>query len=80
MSNITFSFVARSCNRLMVGKTYWKSVVLPSVIIGNSVAILKRDRLLILQWIENSIWRQILGGWKLGCCGGSERESCMLYF
>ena len=31
MSNLTFSVIARSCDRLRMGKTFWKSVVLPSV-------------------------------------------------
>ena len=27
MANMTFSVVYRSCNRVLIGKTYWKSVL-----------------------------------------------------
>ena len=28
MTNLTYSVIARSCNKVLIGKTYWKSVVL----------------------------------------------------
>ena len=31
MANMTYSVVHRSCNKLMIGKTHWKSVVMPAV-------------------------------------------------
>ena len=84
MANMTFSIIARSCNRLMVGETYWKSVVLPSVLIGNSVVVWKRDELSKLQCIENSVWRQVLGApsyvavealrGEVGCSTSEERD------
>ena len=27
MANITFSVIARSCNKMIISKTYWKSVI-----------------------------------------------------
>ena len=32
MTNLTYSVIARSCNKVLIGKTYWKSVVLPSIL------------------------------------------------
>ena len=37
MANMTYSVVHRLCNKLMIGKTYWASVVLPSVLFASSV-------------------------------------------
>ena len=31
-SNLTYSVVQKSCNNVLVGKAYWKSIVLPSMI------------------------------------------------
>ena len=31
MENITYSVIEKSCNKLLIGKTIWKSIVLPSL-------------------------------------------------
>ena len=31
MANLTFSVISKSCNKLLIGKTYWKNVMQPSV-------------------------------------------------
>ena len=61
MSNIAFSVVARSCNKILIGKTYWKSVVLPSVLTGGAVVEWNKTELEKLQRIENKVWRHVLG-------------------
>ena len=61
MTNMTFSVMARSCNKMMIGKTFWKSVVLPGVFVGNAVLIWTEEEKQRLQRIENSVWRQLLG-------------------
>ena len=61
MANLTYSVIARSCNRLLIGKTYWKSVVLPSVLYASSVVTWDKGGLRTLQRIENNVWRHILG-------------------
>ena len=33
MSNITYSIIAKSCNKVLIGKTYWKCIALPSIFI-----------------------------------------------
>ena len=32
LSNMTYSVIEKSCNKLVIGKTYWKSVVVPSIL------------------------------------------------
>ena len=61
MANITFSVIHKSCNKLLVGKTYWKNVVLPSLLHGNSVIIWNVAEMEKLQRSENAVWRAILG-------------------
>ena len=39
MANITFSVIARSCNKMIIGKTYWKSVVQPRVLSAAAVVV-----------------------------------------
>ena len=29
MANITYSVIEKSCNQLLIGKTFWKSIALP---------------------------------------------------
>ena len=62
--NLTYSVISKSCNRLMMGKTYWKGVVIPSVMYGaglmNSGVELEGK----MQGIENGVYRRILGGRK----------------
>ena len=36
-ANMTYSIIAKSCHKLMIGKTYWKSVCLPSILYGASI-------------------------------------------
>ena len=39
MANLTFSIIARSCNKMVIGKTYWKSVVQPRVLSATAVMV-----------------------------------------
>ena len=39
MANLAFSVVYRSCDRLPIGKTYWKRVVQPRVLSASSVVV-----------------------------------------
>lgn len=36
LANLTYSIISQSCNKILIGKTYWKSVVLPSVLFGST--------------------------------------------
>jgi len=59
MSNIAYSVMSRACNRLIIGKTYWKSVVLPSVLNSNQVIAWSKTEKERLQRIENKVWRKV---------------------
>ena len=53
--------IERSCNKLLIGKTFWKSIFLPSVLYGTNIINLTEDNINELQKIENSVYRSILG-------------------
>ena len=61
LANMTCSVVQRACDRLVIGKVYWKHVVVPSLLIGGGVVTWKKNELDQLQRIENGVWRMILG-------------------
>ena len=59
MTNVAYSVVARACNRLLLGKTYWKCVVLPSVLHGSAMVTWMGSEMDELQRVDNKIWRVI---------------------
>ena len=61
LANMTYAVIEKSCNKLLIGKTYWKSVALPSILYGINVINLSEDDIKSLQTIENSVYRAILG-------------------
>ena len=61
ISNLTFSVISKSCDKLLIGKTYWKSVVQPRVLSAAAVVVWTKDERKRLQRVENRVWRQILG-------------------
>ena len=60
LANISHSIMARSCNRLLIGKNYWKSLGLSSVLYAAEVLEFTEAELLQLQVTENSVYRSIL--------------------
>ena len=54
MANVTYSVMHKSCNKIKIGKVYWKSVVL----MGASVLFWTRSELEVLQRIEKAsdVW------------------------
>ena len=54
------SVVHKSCNRVLIGKTYWKSIVMPSLLYGSSVFCWKLCDMERLQKCENAVWRCVL--------------------
>ena len=60
MANMTYSIIEKGCNRLLIGKTYWKSIALPSILYGVNVINLSEDDIKDLQVIENDVYRTIL--------------------
>ena len=61
MANLTFYVISKSCNNLLIGKTYWKSVVQPRVLSAAAVVMWTKEERKQLQIVENRVWRQILG-------------------
>merc|ERR1711888_40940 len=47
---------------ILIGKTFWKGVALPSILMGNQVVNLNLTQERELQTIENGVYRKILGG------------------
>ena len=64
LANPTYSVPSKSCNKLLMGKTYWKNVVLPSILFAINVIYLTNTEIEKLQRIENSVYRKILGATK----------------
>ena len=61
MANLTHCVIEKSCNKLLIGKTYWKSVALPTILYGTNIVNLTEENIKVLQRIENSVYRTILG-------------------
>lgn len=61
LSKMTFSVIEKSCHKVIIGKAYWKSVVLPSVLFGMEVLDWKEAEICKLQRQENVTMRRILG-------------------
>ncbi|CAL4128873.1 unnamed protein product, partial [Meganyctiphanes norvegica] len=61
LANITYSIISRSCNKILIGKTFWKCVVVPSLLHGIEVINYTDTDINKLQIIENSVYRKILG-------------------
>ena len=57
---MTNSVIEKSCHRVMMGKTYWKGVVLPSALYGTEVIDMKGEEIDKLQKAENTAMRRML--------------------
>ena len=64
MGNMTYSVIKKSCNKLLIGKTYWKSLALPSILYGTNIMPITEGEINKLQVIENGVFRQMLGAPK----------------
>ena len=42
-SNLMPAVIARGCNKLLIGKTYWKRAALPSILHGTEVVFLSKN-------------------------------------
>ena len=59
--NVMYSVISGCTNKLIVGKMYWKSIALPSILYGSAVIDWSRNEMQTLQRIENTVWRGLLG-------------------
>ena len=45
MANITYGVIEKSCNKLLIGKTFWKSIAQPSLLYGTNIINLTDDNI-----------------------------------
>ena len=64
LANLTYSIIARSCHKVIIGQSFWKNVCLPAVLYGTNILNITEKEIEKLQAIENSGYRQILGAQK----------------
>merc|ERR1712008_330115 len=63
MGLLTFcKIITYHSNKVLMGKTFWKGVALPSILMGAGVMNFKQEDINKLQTIENGVYRKILGG------------------
>ena len=55
------SVIGRSANKILIGKTYWKSVALPEIMYGAEILSYTKSELGDIQRAENYAYRQMLG-------------------
>ena len=63
-SNLMPAVIAKSCNKLLIGKTYWKSAALPSILHGTEVIFLSKKYIADLQTEENKALRYTVNARK----------------
>ena len=54
---MTFSVISKSCDKLLIGKTYWKSVVQPRVLSAAAVVVWTKEEKKPLQIVDNRVLR-----------------------
>ena len=59
MSGMTYSVIEKSCHGIMIGKCYWKCVVLPRVLYGSEVVNLRVKEVDEIQRQENGAMRRM---------------------
>ena len=63
-SNLMPVIIAKSCNKLLIGNTYWKSAALPSILHGTEVIFLSKKYIADLQTVENKALRYTVNARK----------------
>ena len=71
---MTNSVIEKSCHLVMMGKRYWKGVVLPSALYGAEVIDMKVEEIDKLQKAENAAMRRILKAPKWAAQAAIRRE------
>ena len=60
LCNNLYSVLGNSCNKMLIGKTYWKSLALANFLYFQEIIIFNKTDLQKLQEIENRAYRHIL--------------------
>ena len=58
--NMIYSILGKCCNRMLIGKTYWKGLVLPNILYGTDVIGMRNEDISKLQTLDNMAYRFIL--------------------
>ena len=58
--NTLYSVLGNSCNKMLIGKTFWKVLAIPNFLYGQEIVIYNKMELGKFQEIENRAFRQIL--------------------
>ena len=61
MANMIMAVIARSSNKILIGKTYWKNVALAEIMYGAEIITYNKNEIEQLQKTENQAYRQMLG-------------------
>ena len=61
LANVVYSVIEKSVNRVLIGKTFWKVLALPSILFCTNIIGLNASEIEKLQVIENGVYRKILG-------------------
>ena len=64
MEPLTYSTIKKSCNKILVGKNYWKSIVIPTIMYGAGLYNMNKMEIAKLQTKEYDCYRTILGAKK----------------
>ena len=60
LANYMYSIIGGSCNKLMIGKTFWKVLALSSILFNQEILLYNASEMDKLQRIENKAYRSIL--------------------
>ena len=60
LSNVFYSVMTRACDRLLIGKTFWKGLAMPAFLYGSEVIHYTKTELLKFQVLDNKIYRGML--------------------
>ena len=60
LANTIYSVLDRSSDRLLIGKTFWKGLAMPTFLYGSETIVYGEDDLRQLQTIDNQVYRAIL--------------------
>ena len=59
-ANMTYSTIANACNKILIGKTFWKSIAMPSFLYAAEILEYTEEELKSFQRIDNQVYRAIL--------------------
>ena len=59
-ANMTYSTTANACNKILIGKTFWKSIAMPSFLYAAEILEYTEEELKSFQRTDNQVYRAIL--------------------